>query len=106
MAYAFNSERSLQAFRDQLRSLGHGEFLERESSWYGDYISGIVWGVNIRIFDGAGGGNEIATYDPKGFWLLDFGRGEQPTEAQQARIRDELLPALGITDWKPDEGND
>ena len=104
--YSFRSVLSIEQIRTRLQELGHGEWEEGDSAWYGDYIRGDLWGTYMRIFDGHGQANEFGRYDPKGFMLLDYGRRGTPTAEMDTRIRDELFPALQVIEWKPDEAND
>jgi hypothetical protein len=104
--FSFKSRLSFVEIRARVEELAHDRWTERESSWYGDYIAGTLWGVRLRIFDGAGGGNEAGTYDPRGYMLLDYARGSQPTPEIDRRIRGELLPALDVVEWREDERND
>jgi hypothetical protein len=104
--YRFATGLGLGELRQRLRELGHGAWQERESSWYGDYVAGELWGVRRRIFDGEGAANEVGTYDPGGSFLLDYARGATPTAEQDRRIREELLPSIGVADWTADERND
>ena len=104
--YSFKSRLSFVEIRARLDELGHGVWNERESSWYGDYIAGSLWGARMRIFDGNGCGNEAGTYDPRGFMLLDYAHGAKPTPDVDRRIREQLLPALDVIEWHEDERND
>jgi hypothetical protein len=104
--YSFKTTLSWIELQARLVQLGHGTWEERESAWYGDYLSGELWGSHMRIFDGQGGGNELGTYDPKGFLLIDYGKRGEPTDEIDRRLREELFPALEVTEWKPDERND
>ena len=104
--YSFKSALSFTEIQARLESLGHGVWEERDSAWYGTYISGTLWGVRMRIFDGEGQHSEAGKYDPRGFMLLDYSRSATPTEEHDARIRDELFPALEVLESKPDERND
>ena len=99
---------SMADLRAKLRELGHGEWQDWESNSYGDFIFGQLWGVRMRIFDGQGTQSELGTYDPQGHMLLDYGRGggDQISEEHHIKIVDILFPALGITEWKPDDPND
>ena len=104
--YSFRSRLTFAVIRQRLQALGHGEWEERESTWYGDYLSGSLWGVRMRIFDGQGAVSEAGSYDPKGFMLLDYARDAIPSAEQDARIRTELFPQLEVIEWSPDERND
>ena len=107
-AYAFKLDLGLGELKAKLRALGHGEWQDWESNSYGDFIFGELWGVRMRIFDGQGTTSDFGTYDPKGHLLLDYGRygSDKRTEEQHIKIVDILFPALGITEWKPDEPNE
>src|SRR5262249_23477086 len=106
--YAFKSTLTFEQIRERLAQLGHGEWDERDNDTYRTYIRGQPWGVTMRIYDGLGGGSEIGTYDPQGFMLLDYSLSalDQISDAHDARIRAELLPALEVTEWKPEDRND
>jgi hypothetical protein len=99
---------SMEELKDKLRALGHGEWQDWETNMYGDLIFGHLWGVRMRIFDGQGTTSDWGTYDPKGYMLLDYGRGgsDKRTEEHHIQIVDILFPALGVTEWKPDDPND
>ena len=107
--YAFKLDTTMDALKDRLKALGHGEWIDWESNSYGDYITGYLWGRRMRIYDGQGTQSEFGTYDPEGYMLLDFARSEHGKpldEEHHIKIVDILFPALGITEWKPDVGND
>ena len=106
--YAFKLDTTTPALKAKLAALGHGVWEDWESTSYGDYIFGKLWGVTMRIFDGQGTVSELGTYDPEGYMLLDFARSarDQRSEELHHHIVDQLFPALGITEWKPDDGND
>jgi hypothetical protein len=104
--FSFKSRLAFAEIRARVEQLGQDRWTERESSWYGDYIAGTLWGVGLRIFDGMGCVNEAGTYDPRGYMLLDYARGSHPTPELDRRIRDELLPALDAVEWREDERND
>ena len=104
--YSFKSRLSFTELTWRLDGLGHGRWDHGDSAWYGNYIRGELWGVRMRIFDGRGQANEGGTYDPGGYMLLDYARGAQPTTEHDSRIRDELFPALEVTEYKRDERND
>lgn len=107
-AYAFKLDTSLNELKAKLRALGHGEWQDWESNSYGDFIFGELWGLHMRIFDGQGTTSDFGTYDPQGHMLLDYGRygSDKRTEEQHIKIVDILFPALGVTEWRPDDGND
>jgi len=105
--YRFKSRLTFAQIRARLNELGHGTWEERDSGIYGDYIRGELWGVRMRIFDGQGAVSDLGSYDPKGFLLLDYARHPETIEAAfDARLRDELLPALEATEIHADERND
>ena len=106
--YSFKSALGFGQIRERLAQLGHGEWEERDSDIYGTYIRGQLWGVHMRIYDGVGCQSELGTYDAGGFMLLDYSRSsiDKISDAQDQRIRAELLPALEVTEWKPDDRND
>lgn len=104
--YYFKSALAFAEIVERLKELGHGEWTEGESAWYGDYVRGSLWGVRMRIFDGHGGGNEFGVYDPRGYMLLDYSRSETPSDDHDARLRNELFPALEVHEWRADERND
>ncbi len=106
--YAFRSVLAFEQLRDRLAQLGHGEWQERDNDVYGTYIAGALWGVRMRIWDGIGCQSEYGTYDPGGYMLLDYARSalELVSDAHDRRIREELLPALEVTEWKPEDRND
>ena len=104
--YSFRSQLTFEVIRQRLQALGHGEWQERESAWYGDYLSGSLWGVRMRIFDRQGTVSEAGSYDPKGFMLLDYARDSKASAEQDVRIRTELFPQLEVIEWRLDERND
>ncbi|HEX5063775.1 MAG TPA: hypothetical protein VFV99_30560 [Kofleriaceae bacterium] len=106
--YSFKSNLTFAQIRARLAELGHGTWEERESDIYGSYIRGQAFGVWMRIYDGVGCTSELGTYDPKGFMLLDYARRALAdiSAAHDKRVREELLPALDVTEWHEDEGND
>ena len=106
--YSFKSALTLEQICERLAQLGHGEWEERDSAIYGTYISGALWGVRMRIYDGVGCVSEVGVYAPGGFMLLDYARADidKISDAHDRRIRTELLTKLDITEWKPDERND
>jgi hypothetical protein len=106
--YAFKLDTTMSELKAKLKKLGHGQWEDWESNSYGDYIFGELWGMHMRIFDGQGTQSDFGTYDPQGYMLLDYARGEsmKRTEEHHIKIVDILFPALGITEWKPDDGND
>ena len=106
--YAFKLALSMGELRAKLAALGHGVWQDWESNSYGDFIFGELWGVRMRIFDGQGTTSDFGTYDPNGYMLLDYGRygSDNRSEEHHIRIVDILFPALGIAEWKPDDGNE
>jgi hypothetical protein len=106
--YSFKTALTFEQLRERLATLGHGDWQERDSDIYGTYLTGKLWGVRMRIYDGQGMVSELGTYDAGGYMLLDYARSaiDQISDAHDRRIRDELLPALDVTHWKPDERND
>ena len=106
--YSFKTTLSWYGLRARLKELGHGTWDERDNDTYGTYITGKLWGVQMRIWDGHGGGSELGTYDPKGYLLLDYARSalDKVSYEQDEKIRTKLLPKLDIVEWKPDERND
>jgi hypothetical protein len=106
--YAFKLDTTMNELKAKLAALGHGEWQDWESNSYGDYIFGYLWGVRMRIYDGQGTQSDFGTYDPGGYMLLDYARGEWDKRSEELHIRivDILFPALGITEWKPDVGNE
>jgi len=105
-AYSFKSRLSFDEIRTRLEGLGHGEWEDGDSAWYGNYIRGSLWGNRMRIFDGGGQINEGGKYDPGGYMLIDYGKRGDPDEETDRRLREELFPALEVTELKPDERND
>jgi hypothetical protein len=104
-AYAFSVDRPLEALRQHLNALGPWEWIERDSFWYGDYIS-----TRPLPHDGI-----IKIYEQGDRFVIQLKyralRGVNANAVADCRalhrtILTQFLPAIGAREVEPDEGFD
>ncbi len=104
-AYAFRVGRTLETLRQDLNAVGPWEWIERDSFWYGDYISALP-----RPHDGI-----IKIYESGGRFVIQLKyralRGVDANTVADYRalhqtILTRFLPSIGARDIEPDEGFD
>ncbi|HJQ60435.1 MAG TPA: hypothetical protein VJ890_26250 [Vineibacter sp.] len=104
-AYAFRTDDpTFEALLHRLNELGPWQWIERDSHWYGDYMSTMPepHKVMLKIFKERDGfviqfGNRyrgVADADPEDYRAL------------RETIFSRLLPSIGARDIRPDEGFD
>ncbi len=92
LAYAFKSDMSLEEMRQHLNAQELWSWIERDSYWYGDYISALAERdyVMLKIYD----------FDDQGFAIdIEFksnGLGAAKELADlQVKITGQVLPSIG-----------
>lgn len=98
VAHAFNSDLELAGILDELRARTTHEWIERDSFFWGDYISaGVSPGVIAKIF----------VEDPGYLIEVKFidDRLRSDWERAARDVMDQVLPLIGARDVRPASSN-